>query len=100
MPLCLIGTLIPKLAPILTAPNAETIGKVTQKKDLRFNVSPLSIMYSKRNSISPTYFLAILKDLTLEFEAVVFDVTVKVAVQSTPGIRLEIEAVKGDVKLE
>ena len=57
-------------------------------------------MYSKRNSISPTYFLAILNDLTLEFEAVVFDVTVKVAVQSIPGIRLEIEAVNGDVKLE
>ena len=55
---------------------------------------------SKRIPCSPFYFLAILKDLTLEFEVVVFDVTVKVAVQSTPGIRLEIEAVKGDVKLE
>jgi len=57
-------------------------------------------MYSNWNPISPSYFLAILKDLTLEFEMVVFDVTVKVAVQSTPGVRLAIVAVNGDVKLE
>ena len=46
------------------------------------------------------YFLANLNDLTPKFEAVVFDVTVKVAVHSTPGERLEIVTVNGYNELE